>query len=56
MMRRAALVIALLGPAVAVFFYSVSVAPLDPTLTSVVAALPIIVWVAVRSTRRAARR
>ena len=56
MMRRALLVVALLTPAVAVFAYSIFVTPLDPTLSSVVAALPIIVWVTIRNVRKAASR
>ena len=56
MMRRVLLVIVLFAPALAVLLYAVFVTSLDPTLTSVVAALPIVLWVAVRSARRAARR
>jgi hypothetical protein len=56
MMRRVFLLIGLLAPAVAVLLYSAFVTPLDPTLSSVVAALPVILWVPVRSVRKAARR
>jgi hypothetical protein len=55
-MRRVFLVIVLLAPALAVLLYSVFVTTLDPTLSSVVAALPLILWVAIRSARKAARR
>ena len=56
MMRRVFLVIVLLAPAAAVLLYSIFVTSLDPTLSSVVAALPIILWMTVRNVRKAARR